>query len=492
MQRRRARVLGSAVASLALAATSAVVQAPHAEAADPRCAYDSSDFDHDYRADQIIGIPGGSGRGGAVQVRLSNDGGDPITKTITGVAGFGSAVTTLSSYTKAGDEALCSQLVVGSPDEDNNGLARAGVVYVYEYRQQEGRFQARAVYFAPQNQGVGGTAQAGARFGAALAAQQRAGENSDSARTRLYVGSPGQDVGGVRDVGQVTSFVIDDDEDPGARESQVLTYASSGVPGNLSAGGALGSSISVDQGLVAIGAPGQTAGGVARAGAVLVAPDRTGSGAFMPYELSQASSGVPGTVESGDRFGAAVHVTGDGRVGRAPQLLVGAPGEDLGATTDSGSVTVAPLSRTTGRPDGTVRSWDQNSTGMAGTAETGDALGSSVTSTESWKSGLVRLAGAPGEDVGSARDAGMVQIVGAGPGWTQDSTGVPGTSEAGDRMGASLGGTPSSGYDNLLTGVPGEDASAGAVLMHLPLDDSRVTRILGTRAGSRYGFSVGP
>ena len=54
------------------------------------------------------------------------------------------------------------------------------------------------------------------------------------------------------------------------------------------------------------------------------------------------------------------------------------------------------------------------------------------------------------------------------------------------------GGTPASGYDNVLTGVPGEDAAAGAVLIHLPIDDSRVTRILGTRAGNRYGYAVGP
>ena len=53
------------------------------------------------------------------------------------------------------------------------------------------------------------------------------------------------------------------------------------------------------------------------------------------------------------------------------------------------------------------------------------------------------------------------------------------------------GGTPASGYDNVLTGVPGEDAAAGAVLIHLP-STTRVTRILGTRAGNRYGYAVGP
>ena len=63
----------------------------------------------------------------------------------------------------------------------------------------------------------------------------------------------------------------------------------------------------------------------------------------------------------------------------------------------------------------------------------------------------------------------MVQTIGTGKGWTQSTSGVPGTAEAGDRMGASLGGAPSTGGTLPLIGIPGEDSSTGAVLVGLPI-----------------------
>ena len=128
---------------------------------------------------------------------------------------------------------------------------------------------------------------------------------------------------------------------------------------------------------------------------------------------------------------------------------------------------------------------------MAGTAERGDQFGASVTSIRNG-SGVSYLVGVPGEDVGSARHAGMVQTVGTGHGWTQRSSGVPGVAEAGDRMGASLGGSPATGATRPLIGIPGEDSSTGAVLVGLPGRGYSVGYLKGTRAGGRFGFSVAP
>ena len=71
----------------------------------------------------------------------------------------------------------------------------------------------------------------------------------------------------------------------------------------------------------------------------------------------------------------------------------------------------------------------------------------------------------PGEDIGSIVDAGIVQtftlntarLLTPGPGIAQETAGVPGTSEAGDRFGAALAqGSDDEGCARLWIGVPGE------------------------------------
>ncbi len=90
---------------------------------------------------------------------------------------------------------------------------------------------------------------------------------------------------------------------------------------------------------LAVGAPDATNGSV-EAGSVVVlygsanAVSTTHRGVF-----SQASTGVPGDPEDGDSFGAAVASADLDRDGYA-DLLVGAPGEDVGSVKERGSVTV--------------------------------------------------------------------------------------------------------------------------------------------------------
>jgi hypothetical protein len=207
--------------------------------------------------------------------------------------------------------------------------------------------------------------------------------------------------------------------------------------------------------------------------------------------LSQDTIGVPGTAEKGDRFGSAVHLVADRPVGFAT-LVVGTPGEDVGTRKDAGSVTIAQVSTDLELPGITpTRTVDQNSTGMAGAAEAGDQLGAAVSSIRDGS--VIRfLAGAPGEDVGRVRDAGQVQTVGDGRSWTQKSKGVPGSVEAGDRLGASLAGSPATGATRVLVGIPGEDGATGAVLVGLPIRGAAVTYLKGSRVGNRFGFTVAP
>ncbi len=123
--------------------------------------------------------------------------------------------------------------------------------------------------------------------------------------------------------------------------------------------------------------------------------------------VNQDSPGVPGTAEKGDRFGTDVQladVNGDGYL----DVVTGVPGEDLGTPTDpdawrdAGSVVVLA-----GRADGLTGAGShqvvtQNSTGVPGVAEKGDAFGGAVHVGDANGDGLADVvAGAPGENAGA-------------------------------------------------------------------------------------------
>jgi FG-GAP repeat/FG-GAP-like repeat len=91
---------------------------------------------------------------------------------------------------------------------------------------------------------------------------------------------------------------------------------------------------------LAVGVPAATVGGHAKAGYVnVVWGGANGLGSHGNVRVTQSTSGVPGTPEAGDRFGAAVAVTDANGDGYA-DLVVGIPGEDLTTGADAGLVTV--------------------------------------------------------------------------------------------------------------------------------------------------------
>src|SRR5262245_61333547 len=204
--------------------------------------------------------------------------------------------------------------------------------------------------------------------------------------------------------------------------------------------------------------------------------------------LTQNSPGVPGTSETDDIFGFAIAVAdfnGDG----CGDVAIGVPGEDLGAGT-----VVVLYGSTSGVVTAGAQRF-QEGTGVPGSRFSGEDFGDTLTTGDLNDDGIADLAiGVPFERAGGL-DRGAVAVVygaagGLGTGTTatrlltQNSTGVPGTSEDFDNFGFSLaaGDFDGAGVDDLAIGVPGENNATGVVIV-LP---GQATTGIGALTGTSF------
>jgi hypothetical protein len=240
------------------------------------------------------------------------------------------------------------------------------------------------------------------------------------------------------------------------------TQDTPGVPGTSEAGDRFGSALSLgflvgSNGTIdaAVGAPGEDVGSAANAGAVTILSDlydQIESG----VRLDQDVAGVPGSAEAGDVFGSSVDTVRVGLVGS--YLAVGAPGEDVGRASGAGLVQLFRSSNRTAVTASTALT--QDSTGVAGVAESSDAFGGDIAFIPTGPgNSRTRLAvGIAGED-GDAVNSGAVSVfpladIDAETTYTQNTTGMPGRVDAGDRFGASLAAVRGASETALLIGVP--------------------------------------
>ncbi len=187
---------------------------------------------------------------------------------------------------------------------------------------------------------------------------------------------------------------------------------------------------------------------------------------------------------------AAVAPGGDFNGDGAADLAIGVRGEDVRGTTDAGLVNVIYGSSTglTGAGD---QAWHENKIRLD-RAEPGDTFGAALGTGDFNGDGFDDLAvGAPGQAVNGRAHAGAVTVLfGSADGlrragaqrFTQNTEGVPGGAEKGDRFGAALaaGDFDGDGSDDLAIGTPNEGLrrrrNAGMVAVLYGSDDRLVPR----------------
>jgi Domain of unknown function (DUF1929)/FG-GAP repeat len=359
-----------------------------------------------------------------------------------------------------------SDAVVADPYADPGGVSDAGQITVMYGN--SGTIGGGSVDTLVQgSDSVGNTASAGDRFGSTVAAA----DVDNDGYTDLLVGTPYEDISGQADSGLAQVIWGSSSGLGKGKASTQLTQDSFGR--TVTAGDQLGSAIDAtnelgaDLPMVAVGVPGGNVSGQNDAGWVGFFT----AGLNDPRAVDQESAGIPGAAEAGDRFGDAITLGLIAGTSSRVDAAVGTPGEDLGSGTSAisngGAFTVIN-DLYTGVVAG--QAYDQNSSGVPGTPETNDAFGQVLDSVRVGSTTHLAV-GIPAEDIGTAADAGSVQLftstgttVTPGVGLTQDTTGVTGTPTAGDQFGR-----------RIVLGPPGLSDTKTRLAVSAPYKDSGAT-----------------
>jgi hypothetical protein len=417
------------------------------------------DFNGDGFADLAAGAPrdqvGGAPAAGAVVVLngspagLRQAGSRQWTQDSGGVPGRAARNNLFGNALAAGDfnGDGFADLAVSAPQQRVGAKFSAGSVTVL-YGSPVGLRAAGSRMFTQSSREIAGRPGNLHLFGWSLAA-------ADFGRSRardVAIGIPLDGAGGRSRAGSVTVLY---GSDAGLRvaRSQRWTQDRRGVADASQSGDLFGWSLAAGDlgkaGLsdLAVGVPGEDLGTVADAGAVnvLFGGDRGLRGAGSQFR-TQDSPGIRGKARPDDAFGSALAAADFGRNSHA-DLAVGVPGEDVGTTSAAGGVNLIYGSRT-GLTPRANRLWTRNSTGVVGSARTGERFGEELAAEQFGLSKLADLAvGIPRFTPGNATGAGGVAaLYGSYRGlraagsqlWTRGSAGISGRAAPGDHFGRAV------------------------------------------------------
>jgi hypothetical protein len=384
-----------------------------------------------------------------------------------------------------------SDLAVGAPGEDYHGTDDGVVNVVYGSRNRLSPTAVPDQLLSQDTPDVEGTAEDHDEFGASLAA----GDFNGDGYADLAVGVPYED-GGASNQGYANVIYGGPGGlSPTGVPDQLLSQDSPDVEGIGEDDDRFASSLTAadfngdGRSDLAIGVPNEDYSATNDGGVNVMfgGPGGLSATGTPDQFLSQDTPGVDDTAESADHFGTAL-AAGDFNADGRADLAVGVPDEDTG-TFDEGAVNVlygwsSGLSPTA-VPDQFI---DQDTPGVYGTAEYEDAFGSSLAAGDFNADGRADLAiGVPFEDYSAIDDGGVDVVNGTSAGLSpsavpdqflsQDSPGVYGTAEDGDRYGTSLtvGDFNGNGSADLAIGVPYEDFNS--------VDDGGVSVIPGGTGG---------
>jgi hypothetical protein len=409
-----------------------VDSAPHAS----DCAYtdSGSDLNGDGFDDAVVGNPhatvNGRKEAGTITVLFGDaDGriGEGARRTLDQAGVGGSAVEAGDHFgwSVAMDDVDldgCADVLVGSPGEDWDGRTDAGMSHLVSFPPAASVGVATTRSRVLSQATTGGSVEAGDRFGSTVAVGDARAEGG--ARSVAAVGAPGEDVGHIRDAGAVNTFAVADRQVVDPYELRQGRGPLSGAPetGDRFGAALLLALLDLPPGFeqtpvprwaFVVGAPGDTVSGADSAGSVTVveAASTSEPAGTSSAQYTQDTEGVPGAAEPGDEFGFSLAV-GEPRGFRDPprrrDLVVGAPGEDVRSVVDAGSVTL--FTHASGRLQ-PRQALTQDTHGVAGAAEAGDRFGDSVAirPAETHLDALLAV-GVPDEDISQLRDAGLAQL----------------------------------------------------------------------------------
>lgn len=238
---------------------------------------------------------------------------------------------------------------------------------------------------------------------------------------------------------------------------------------------------------LAIGVPYENVGSTTDAGSVSVLYGMSSGLSGTRDEYWQQNYLDGSDAEIYEYFGIALAVgdfDGDGYF----DLAVGVPYEDVGSVGQAGAVNVIYGTGAGGLDVAGNQYWNQDESGVAGTAEENDHFGSSLAAGDFDGDGYDDLAiGIPDEDIGTVVDAGGVQVMyGTASGLTALGDEIwdqGGGAETGDQYGkaVAIGDFDNDGYDDLVVGIPNEDlgsiVNTGAVEIYYGSATGLITRV---------------